>query len=142
MKCKVNELQGAALDWAVAMCENFDFDIAHSMILLASKNAWGERRVLHPCDGGTEYRPSVRWNQGGPIIERERISVEVLKEGDGWCATFGCTPHDFLMWDQPPYSADASYGEGATALEAAMRCYVASKLDDEIEVPDVLGVTN
>jgi hypothetical protein len=33
------------------------------------------------------------------------------------------------------YKAEAT---GDTALEAAMRCYVASKLGDEVDIPDVL----
>ena len=62
------------------------------------------------------YMPSVDWAQGGPIIEREGIALE--KYRDYWVAnpTRDPTVH------------------GPTPLIAAMRCYVASKLGDEVEV--------
>jgi len=47
---KTNELSGAALDWAVAKCEDVY------------------------CFDGT-YAPSTNWAQGGPIIKREWISL-------------------------------------------------------------------
>lgn len=118
MKVKVSELTGAALDYAVAMCE----DIAKFSPLASSKY---------------HFAPSKSWQQGGPIIEQEKISVEILSEGDGWCACVGCTPHDFLMWDQP-YASELSICEGPTPLIAAMRCYVASKLGEEIEISEEL----
>ena len=60
------------------------------------------------------------WAFSGPIIERERISV-IGQGGDDWIAEWG--------WVQV---------FGDTPLEAAMRCYVASKFGDEIDVPEEL----
>lgn len=65
-------------------------------------------------DDGGGYNPSSRWEQGGPIIERERIG------GGGWLAC------DHL---NPPLS-------GPTLLIAAMRCYVANKPGPRVEVPE------
>jgi len=97
MKLKTSELQGAALDWAVADC-----DIDSTVYL--------------------HYSPSTDWAHGGPIIERERINV--CYDGGGyWCATTDAG--DPLKFAPTP-------------LVAAMRCYVASKLGDEVEVPDEL----
>ena len=59
---------------------------------------------------------SKDWAQGGPIIERELIAIH----GD-WKATLG----------------EGTY-EGPTPLIAAMRCYVASKLGAEVDVPELL----
>mgnify|MGYP003351542252 CR=1 FL=1 len=60
------------------------------------------------------------WAQGGPIIERERINL--WNEGYDWEASlFG----EHIVW-------------GPTPLIAAMRCYVASKLGDDIEIPTEL----
>jgi hypothetical protein len=59
---------------------------------------------------------STDWAQGGAIIEREGIALI-----PGWTA------------ERPGFSAD-----GETALIAAMRCYVASKLGDEVEIPSEL----
>lgn len=64
---------------------------------------------------------STDWAVGGPIIERERIELRDAG-GDGWAAD------DNLHATQ--------YGD--TPLIAAMRCYVASKLGDEVEVPEEL----
>ena len=69
------------------------------------------------------FKPSTDWSQGGPIIEREKIQTMYVDGVGPWsaitdglhCAEFGTTP-----------------------LIAAMRCYVASKLGDEVEVPDEL----
>ena len=58
------------------------------------------------------------WGQGGPIIEREGIRIEPRGL---WCAA-----HDSNEW---------TWYSGGTALIAAMRCYVASKLGDNIELP-------
>jgi hypothetical protein len=59
---------------------------------------------------------STDWSQGGPIIEREGIAIG--KSWESWKAF-----------------TETSGGEGPTPLIAAMRCYVASKLGDEVEIP-------
>jgi len=62
----------------------------------------------------------LTWAQGGPIIEREEIAI-LLEYPKSWWATDG----------------DAR-SSGDTPLIAAMRCYVASKLGDEVEIPEEL----
>ena len=64
------------------------------------------------------YSPATDWAQGGPIIEREKMEFR----NKGHYASYN---------DGPTF-----YGE--THLIAAMRCYVASKLGDEIEIPEEL----
>lgn len=66
------------------------------------------------------YQPSTDWEQGGPIIEREGIAMG--KSWDHWKA----------------FSGETHLEEGPTPLIAAMRCYVASKLGDTVEVPEEL----
>jgi len=154
MRVKVGDLNEEALDWAVAKCENkilvfFDeYFIRNALASGASLVRAESLLYFQPLKGRWCWLNSVGvgnavpgystdWAQGGPIIEREGISLEPLKEGDGWCACFGCTVYDFLMWDQS-YNADAAYGEGPTPLIAAMRCYVASKMGDDISLPEGL----
>lgn len=72
-------------------------------------------------DGIRNYSPSTNWALAGPIIERERIEVSDYG-GDEWLAT------DNLHTSK----------QGETFLIAAMRCYVASKLGDEVEIPEGL----
>ena len=67
------------------------------------------------------YNPSRNWAQGGPIIEREGIMLEQWKTTGHWQAATELVPKVFTA---------------ETPLIAAMRCYVASKLGDEVEVPD------
>ena len=120
---KVSELQGAALDWAVAKCEGID---------LFETEGWSYEE-----DTGTRkpYRPSTDWAQGGPIIEREKISVtptdgKAFVGQEAWAAYHLCT----LFEDDKEHE----YQHGPTPLIAAMRCYVASKLGDIIDIPEEL----
>ena len=62
---------------------------------------------------------STDWADGGPIIEREKINL--WTEGYDWEAT------QYGKWQE----------WGPTPLIAAMRCYVASKLGDEVDVPEM-----
>lgn len=106
---KTNELSGAALDWAVAKCEGRDVLVQGNIVLL-----WVGK------DSNIDYCPSENWEQGGAIIERERISL-LDQGGDRWLAICG--------WKEV---------FGDTQLIAAMRCYVASKLGDEVQIPEEL----
>jgi hypothetical protein len=47
---------------------------------------------------------------------------------------------ELTLWEATAYTKDAQdiVQSGPTPLTAAMRCYVASKLGDEVEVPDEL----
>jgi hypothetical protein len=109
MKMKTAELTGAALNWAVAMCEGWQYTTARDS---TGQYPW-LIKVGKDIDP-KQYRPSSNWMQGGPIIEREGIALL-----PGWTA------------ERPGFSAD-----GETPLIAAMRCYVASKQGDEIEIPE------
>jgi len=88
-KTNTAELSGEFLDWAVSAVQG-DSDI-------------------HPY--------STSWEDGGPIIERERIELE----------------HDGAIW-WARIKADDDF-DGTTPLIAAMRCYVASKLGDTVDIP-------
>jgi hypothetical protein len=80
--------------------------------------------TLHDDGSVSDYfQPSVDWEQGGAIIECEIIGLD-YDATDGWQA------RDF---DTQQITAT-----GRTPLEAAMRCYVASKLGDEVKVPEEL----
>jgi hypothetical protein len=113
---KTSELSGAALDWAVAKCEG---------LLCFGYRTDGERFAIEDSDGQIEgFMPSTDWAQSGPIIERERISV--WARGDEWAAE-SFTPNE-----------QGHEETGETPLIAAMRCYVASKLGDEVQIPEEL----
>lgn len=66
------------------------------------------------------------WVLGGPIIEREKMGVVTSTD-------------DANVWIGSIFEPDYKFNRtGHTPLIAAMRCYVASKLGDEVDVPDEL----
>ena len=117
---KTSELTGTALDWAVAKCEGI---VLHHAI-----QPHGYLEILfNETNGGDVFTPSNDWAQGGPIIERE--SLQLLNEVKGG--------HFAMRWRRNEgYGKHVGYGP--TPLIAAMRCYVASKLGDEVEIPEEL----
>jgi len=122
---KTIELTGAALDWAVATCEGkgVEFDDLNDPWLTLDGIAY---QPLH------SYTPSTDWAQGGPIVENWEIGLK----RNAPCS-YG------RQWEASPSirakGAGWKFGYGPTPLVAAMRCYVASKLGDEVEVPEELG---
>jgi hypothetical protein len=95
MKIKTQDLIDGPLDWAVEVSEE----------MTVSQR---------------EFQPSTNWSQGGPIIEREKISIGKADDPDWWA---------FKGWK----AEDGT--PGPTPLIAAMRCFVASRLGDEVDVP-------
>lgn len=120
MKIKTSELQGAQLDWAVAKCEGYDYN-ADNGLLYKDK----EPHFFNSY--------SADWSEGGPIIERERICVKSNLMRD-----HKYPEHDWYA-DCPEVGFCVSV-PGPTPLVAAMRCYVASKLGDKIDVPYLTGL--
>ena len=113
MKVKTADLIGPALDWAVAKCLPNPQDVT-------CKNGVVRRQPVQYV-----FTPSTDWSQGGPLIEREGISLNLWAEF-GWRA------------GTRTGKAPASFYSGPTPLIAAMRCVVAANLGDEVDVPDEL----
>jgi hypothetical protein len=111
MQTKTNELTGAALDWAVAKCEGDELSMA---------------KIRYPEEMRhfNAVAPSKYWDQGGPIIEREAMNISRTNKTreEPWAAYI-----DGYYWI-----------DGPTLLIAAMRCYVASRLGDEVDIPEEL----
>ena len=111
MKVKTQDLTGTALDWAVAKCEAW------------SAGSFLDGVVAHP--NYNNFHPSTNWAQGGPIIEQEGITV-----------CHGSPVHG-LEWMACDRSS-THIQHGPSYLIAAMRCFCASKLGEEIEIPKEL----
>lgn len=110
---KASNLTGAALDWAVAKCEG-------NLITFDRYGPSGQWEMY-----------STNWAQGGPIIDRNEIGIRrnaPCSHGREWEASPSVTAK----------GAGGRYGYGPTPLIAAMRCYVASKLGDIVDVPEEL----
>jgi hypothetical protein len=126
---KTSELTGHALDWAVAKCEGYTG--LHKIVgrmphepqlgILPPRKEYGVMDLW-------ELSYSTDWSRAGPIIEREEMGVQCIPAGTrkGWWALVTSSFHDRSIPDEM---------HGDTPLEAAMRCYVASKLGDEVEIP-------
>ena len=111
MKVKTSNLTGPALDWAVVKCEYDE--------LAALNIQYPQYARFYP-----EISPSTNWAQGGPIIERE--GIELSPDGNGrWNAAIRGGDEDDVA-------------QGPTPLVAAMRCFVASKLGDTVDIPEEL----
>jgi len=109
---KTSELEGEMLNRAVAKCEGI--------------KGFDAENCCFYDDEGMPFEPSCVWAQGGPIIERECIAISCIHI-TGW------TPDTWTARHPQRFNA-----EGPTPLIAAMRCYVASKLGDEVEIPEEL----
>lgn len=133
MKIKTQDLIGPALDWAVRKIERLE--IAPRIEVVTSVARGRHCRVIddvHYNSRGREYftyySPSTDWSQGGPIIDREDINLMHAEPGSmNDQAGIQCTAHK-----------NGLYSDGITPLIAAMRCFVASKLGDEVDIPEVL----
>ena len=113
MKVKTSELIGPALDWAVARIVCDEGWLARHLHLLQSMAF------------------STDWAQGGPIVELEELGLKrnaPCSQGREWEASPSITAK----------GAGGKWGYGPTPLIAAMRCFVASRLGDEVDVPEEL----
>jgi Protein of unknown function (DUF2591) len=118
VKIETAKLEGIALDWAVAKCEGVNSEAFRLYYNPTEPSDYDKHGYL-------EFHYSSIWAQGGPIIDQEDIDV-VRWANDS-------IPERRWMAKQ---NGEESFG--TTPLIAAMRCYVASKLGDVVEVPDEL----
>lgn len=127
---KTSELTDQALDWAVAKTLGY-FEtksrnglnvglLDHGSIWAAPHpNAWRKSDYKR-------FQPSTDWAQGGPLMDQAEIDTYLYERGSpfGWVAEITGTKFK---------------GNGPTRLIAAMRCLVASRLGNEVEIPEDLG---
>lgn len=153
MKYRTADLEGALLDAAVAKAEgmrytrNVDQDVVippphvphpglgmplafYSVCLAAPADGLGPLRI---------FSPSTDCAQGGPIIDRERITTVAHDVGGktGWSASVSTSLSFYRHYidEQLPFSLSGHEGVGPTRLIAAMRAFVASKLGPEVDLP-------
>lgn len=152
MKVKTSELVGPPLDWAVAESRGDGRgDEYLKFWRMGGDKKWTYCEIMNS--------PSVRWSEGGPIIDENDITTFRLddvsipnakgfwqnKYRRSWGASLAgsLSPGDTYgpqgdHWGRA-YSIDEDgVMEGPTPLIAAMRCFVASNLGDEVEIPEEL----
>ena len=157
MKYKTRELSGARLDQAVAKACGYLYDknISEDFIVTTLDTTIPPRPPEHVhrevcrvvIDGQERsFCPSSEWVHGGPIIERERISIlpatkevkadknyrrrmgrHFMPEQDGWVAGYEPITHIEFDWG-------GASEVGSTPLIAAMRVFVLAKIGKEVDL--------
>lgn len=137
---KVAELEGAALDWAVAkslglnVCSLHDF-----MRQRASKTGYTATLDWHLSlqkdiqaigdleTGSTSPIPrySTDWSEGGALIEDAGISIQT--EDAGWSAYF-----------RGRLDNSDCFVLGSTMLEVGLRCLCLNHFGEDIDIPEEL----
>ena len=98
--------------------EKLDYWVANALDLQEARISGGVCRYTR-TGVSILFSPSTDWSQGGPIIDRMKpTSFYYWKRTGKWTCAWGNGPR---------------WGEGETALIAAMRCFVASKFGEEVD---------
>jgi hypothetical protein len=111
MKKQIKYLSLCELDFLVAKAEGLDAKINYSYM--------GYYCIYKPkaVTSWIAYKPATNPSQAWPIIERERINIRHLDVMGKWLADI-----------------DGDEVCGKTSLEASMRCFVASKFGNEVDL--------
>ena len=129
MKIKVKDLIGPALDWAVAKAEDNE-DCRDPYVTRTRDGMETYVKVTTFSGYETDWEPSADWSQAGPIIEREKITLDYDFDGQG-----------LSLWTARKYAFDGTLlwaESGDSPLDATMRCFITSHLGDEVEIPEEL----
>lgn len=141
---KTSELTGHALDWAVAVALGMSYwtrgtarwgsNDGYTDWILDKEGLQryyfdGSRSRAGHWEVIEAFRPSTDGALAVPIIEQERITMRVsTMTGTAWVA----------FYDVPGQYHAHIREKGPTMLIAAMRCFVASKLGGEVDLPKEL----
>lgn len=157
MKVKTSDLNGLALRYCVAKCEGYKVGVLtpeeqwekfiegasstelekYAEVLSEMRDGFRTELCKIHMDGyksavdARAWRFDEDWGIGGPIIEREELGLQrnaPCSRGREWEASPSITAK----------GAGGKWGYGPTPLIAAMRAFVASRLGEEVEIPDQL----
>ena len=133
------------MDWAVVQCVGSKHgDGVFSPTTKRVYKSEGLRQI------GVNWNPSKNWDQAGPLIEENCITVDCV-EGEYssrlrgyktyWVADIGKQCAETVYGSQgddwgESYQISGFSIKGDTPLIAAMRCLVQVKLGDEVEIPE------
>jgi len=119
VKKLVKDLELHEIDYIMAKAEGLDAIISDNVCRIRVNEDWKFE----------DYSPTTNPTQSWPIIEREGI-----------CLNIGMLSHEdnsVLFWNST--FDDSILQCGKTSLEAAMRCYVASKFGDEVDMDNLIN---
>lgn len=124
MRIKTSEAPPLALDWLVAGIEG--------VLLSQSGLKWQiERYGRLQLRSGGDYSPTRDCAQGSPIGFREHINIS-------FCVDLRECNRTFVWADMDGRRAHGYSGGHDEPLIAVMRCWVASKHGEFVDVPDEL----
>ena len=130
MKVKTSDLEGEALNYAVTLA-----DKGNASIIMDHFGTF-HTYYRHDQHGSIVYPNYLNWSDAGPIIERE-ITRMFKNLADGWTAQIRHEKeHPSLVGRK--VTTGWTNASGPTLLIATMRCFVQSRLGDEVEIPEEL----
>ena len=137
VEVKVSELEGAALDWAVAQVEG-----VKTLMMEPRKDEpkkpfalFGSLALSVGGDDQSSYAPSSCWHCAGPLLDKHCKSFGLVQDGlDKTWRAFG-------YGDQTPDGTNRfqRLSSGGTILVAACRAIVAANLGDTVQIPAELA---
>jgi len=116
MKKQIKDLELWEIDYLVGKAEGLKPYISENNCFIIVNEDWKFE----------DYSPTTNPSQAWPIIESERVTIEPCEDDSGndteWLSIKGELK---------------AFSYGKTSLEAAMRCFVASKFGDEVDIDDL-----
>jgi hypothetical protein len=109
MRVATQDLSAHMLRWAVMVAQGWTMSAEAGATIAAMR----------------QTGPAESWAKGGPIIERWFICIN----GDDG------SPDTAPSWTASIFDDGEFKADGPTALLAAMRCFVAWKLGEQVEIP-------
>jgi len=130
VRCAVQEMSIAALNWAVSQTlpNRDEFYVDQEDAPPHRKANWYVvyKRLL----GEFRYQPALRWEEGGPLIEQHKLDIRYDRD----ITEFGL-PSPY--WEA--YQAETGWeAQGATPLEAAMKCIIKAHFGETMLIPGEL----
>lgn len=144
MKIKTHELTGRALDWAVAVADGRTISYDGIAYWVSDERGHGPIGPSISAAGRLcGYSPSTQGGDGHPIIDREGIQLRAIRKPghsfDGLWLAKPCSSDtgETVRWVEFPFKDPnrRRFWRGESSLIAAMRCFVASELGPEVDVP-------
>lgn len=151
MKIQAADATERQIDWLVSVCEGNNAEIAR----MSATHKGPKLKLVHATYSvyldGEPYRPTTNPDQGHPILERAGIAVRKHSSGI-WYAMLSTDlgNSEAARWNKD--KRGERYGthsyqihrvqcrfEGSTMLIAGLRCFIASELGVEVDVPAELA---
>ena len=129
---KTSDLHTRALDWAVAEAKGITVFISKQGKLMGAD--YGD---FNPRKGAPWWHPSgYDWAVAGRLIDDERMGVwycDAVLAGQRWVDANGNVERDKCWYAEDKNGDHVQTGD--RAVIAILRCYVASKLGDDVDIP-------